>query len=160
MTYRYNVIGSPFGPLTTAVDEGGAVAWLWFGVREPGEGRVLDATATVDVDRQLQEYFERKRRGFDLPLAPKGTDFQKQVWDLLVKIPYGETRSYGQIAREVGRPDAPRAVGRANGTNPIAIIVPCHRVIGSNGTLTGYGGGLPMKESLLKFERGLVSLFD
>ncbi len=160
MTYRYNVIDSPFGPISPAVDENGAVAWIWFGAREPGPGRMIDAKATADVDRQLGEYFERKRQDFDLPLAPKGSEFQHDVWKLLREIPYGETRSYGQLAKELGKPDASRAVGRANATNPIAIIVPCHRVIGTNGTLTGYAGGLEMKDSLLKFERGLVSLFD
>lgn len=101
---------------------------------------------------QLTEYFAGARFQFDLPLAPQGTAFQKSVWQALVEIPYAETRSYADIARRIRRPKAVRAVGAANGRNPIAIIVPCHRVIGSNGTLVGYGGGLPMKQMLLELE--------
>ena len=160
MIYRYHVIDSPVGPLTLAVDETGAVTHLLFGNVTPKVNWTLDPTGTREVEKQLQEYFERKRRSFDLRLAPSGTDFQKQVWKLLQEIPYGETRSYGQLAAQVGNPLASRAVGRANGTNPISIVVPCHRVIGANGTLTGYGGGLPTKQALLSFERGMGSLFD
>jgi len=105
---------------------------------------------------QLDEYFAGERRDFDLPLAPSGTEFQTTVWFALAKIPFGETCSYGELARVVGRPSASRAVGAANGANPISIILPCHRVIGSNGTLTGYGGGLPMKRWLLDHERAFV----
>ncbi len=103
--------------------------------------------------RQLLEYFDGARRDFDLPLAPAGTPFQHRVWDELRRIPYGETISYGELARRIGRPTASRAVGAANGRNPLAIVVPCHRVIGADGTLTGYGGGLPVKETLLAHER-------
>ncbi|MGE5181579.1 MAG: methylated-DNA--[protein]-cysteine S-methyltransferase [Acidobacteriota bacterium] len=113
-----------------------------------GGSAVLARTA-----RQLDEYFAGKRRDFDLPLAPEGTAFQQRVWRELVKIPYGETWSYGELARAIGRPAAARAVGAANGKNPIAIIVPCHRVIGANGTLVGYGGGLPVKSWLLAHEQ-------
>jgi methylated-DNA-[protein]-cysteine S-methyltransferase len=113
------------------------------------EGRSEVLVRTAD---QLAEYFAGTRRVFDLPLAPRGTAFQVMVWRALVKIPFAETRSYGEIARAVGRPAASRAVGAANGRNPIAIIVPCHRVIGSNGDLTGYGGGLPIKRWLLDHE--------
>ena len=102
--------------------------------------------------RQLEAYFARRLRAFDLPLGPQGTDFQKRVWLELEGIRYGETISYGELARRVGNPAASRAVGLANGRNPIPIIIPCHRVIGSNGKLTGYGGGLPIKESLLALE--------
>jgi len=101
---------------------------------------------------QLEEYFAGERRDFDLPLAPKGTGFQQLVWRTLTTIGYAETWSYGQLARAIGRPAASRAVGAANGKNPLAIIVPCHRVIGANGTLTGYGGGLPAKKWLLQHE--------
>jgi len=160
MIYRYHVIDSPVGPLTLAVDETGAVTHLLFGNVTPKVNWTLDPTGTREVEKQLREYFERKRRSFDLRLAPSGTDFQKQIWKLLQEIPYGETRSYGQLAAQVGNPLASRAVGRANGTNPISIVVPCHRVIGANGTLTGYGGGLPTKQALLSFERGMGSLFD
>ena len=103
---------------------------------------------------QLKEYFARRRREFDLPLAPAGTGFQRRVWHALTTIPYGETISYGELARRVGNARACRAVGLANGANPLPIIVPCHRVIGSNGALTGFGGGLPIKRALLGLERG------
>lgn len=106
--------------------------------------------------RQLREYFDGERRDFDLPLAPAGTPFQRRVWDELRRIPYGETISYGELARRIGKPTASRAVGAANGRNPLAIVVPCHRVIGADGTLTGYGGGLPVKESLLAHEQGVA----
>ena len=106
-----------------------------------------------EAKRQLREYFGGERRDFDLPLSPAGTAFQRRVWDELRRIPYGETVSYGELARRIGRPTASRAVGAANGRNPLAIVVPCHRVIGTDGTLTGYGGGLPVKETLLAHER-------
>ncbi len=107
----------------------------------------------VETARQLAEYFAGDRRTFDLPLAPEGTGFQQLVWRALTTIPFGETRTYGQQAQLIKRPSASRAVGAANGKNPIGIIVPCHRVIGSNGTLTGYAGGLAMKQWLLEHER-------
>lgn len=116
-----------------------------------GHGGVLARTAA-----QLTEYFAGERRDFDLPLAPRGTAFQTAVWRALAQIPFGVTCSYGDLARVVGRPSASRAVGAANGKNPIAIILPCHRVIGSNGELTGYGGGLPLKRWLLDHERAGV----
>lgn len=106
---------------------------------------------------QLDEYFRRRRTTFDLPLDMRGTDFQTQVWKMLLRIPYGETRSYGEIARDIGDPKASRAVGLANGKNPIPIVVPCHRVIGSNGKLTGFAGGLHRKALLLELECGLLS---
>jgi methylated-DNA-[protein]-cysteine S-methyltransferase len=105
-----------------------------------------------EVMRQLTAYFAGERMEFDLPLAPEGTEFQRRVWKALGKIPYGETRSYSELARSIGKPAAVRAVGAANGRNPIGIIVPCHRVIGSSGKLVGYGGGLPMKRMLLDLE--------
>jgi methylated-DNA-[protein]-cysteine S-methyltransferase len=116
----------------------------------PTPSRVTGVLA--QTRRQLDEYFAGKRRDFDLPLAPEGTAFQQKVWRALLKIGFGETWSYGQLARSIGRPAASRAVGAANGRNPIAIIIPCHRVIGTNGTLTGYGGGLPTKQWLLGHE--------
>lgn len=155
----YNVIDSPFGALTPVVDQDGALMILHFGEKHP-EGFVHDPSKTSEVDHQLDEYFHKKRTEFDLKMNPKGTEFQHTVWKLLQEIPFGVTRSYGELAKELGQPGASRAVGRANATNPIAIIVPCHRVIGSNGTLTGYAGGLSMKEKLLQFEQGLTgSLF-
>ena len=108
--------------------------------------------------RQLREYFDSERRDFDLPLAPDGTDFQCRVWEELRRIPYGETISYGELARRIGQPTASRAVGAANGRNPLAIVVPCHRVIGTDGTLTGYGGGLPVKQALLALERRVAAI--
>ena len=125
--------------------------------REPDaawrEQRRTLPTALETGKRQLREYFDGKRREFDLPLAPDGTGFQCRVWRELRRIPYGETISYGELARRIGKPTAARAVGAANGRNPLAIVVPCHRVIGADGTLTGYGGGLPVKEALLALER-------
>lgn len=103
--------------------------------------------------RQLDEYFKGKRKSFQVPLEPKGTEFQKSVWNELLKIPYGETSSYGEVARRIGNPKASRAIGMANNRNPISIIIPCHRVIGANGKLVGYGGGLDIKEKLLKLEK-------
>ena len=106
-----------------------------------------------EVMKQLSEYFQGRRTTFDLRLHPKGTPFQLDVWKALLTIPYGETRSYADIARQIGRPTAVRAVGLANGRNPLPIVVPCHRVIGSSGRLVGYGGGLPVKQALLDRER-------
>jgi methylated-DNA-[protein]-cysteine S-methyltransferase len=117
----------------------------------PAGGGALDEAA-----RQLGDYFERRRRHFDLPLDPAGTPFQRRVWEALRKIPYGEIRSYGEIAREVGRPDATRAVGAANGANPLPIVVPCHRVVGADGSLTGFGGGLELKRFLLDLEGAIA----
>ena len=105
-----------------------------------------------DLREQLAQYFAGRRRTFSLKLAPAGTDFQQATWRALVEIPYGETASYAEIARRVGRPAASRAVGAANGANPLPIVVPCHRVIGADGSLTGFGGGLPIKRALLELE--------
>ena len=117
-----------------------------------------DRGAFGDVIAQLEAYFAGKLEEFDVPLAPEGTPFQQKVWKNLCEIPFGETISYGELARRIGNPNASRAVGLANGTNPIPIIIPCHRVIGSNGKLTGYGGGLPIKEKLLALERRQLTL--
>jgi methylated-DNA-[protein]-cysteine S-methyltransferase len=114
--------------------------------------------AFADARDQLGEYFAGTRTRFDLPLVLSGDAFQARVWAELQRIPYGETVSYGHVAREIGRPDAARAVGLANGRNPISVIVPCHRVIGSDGSLTGYGGGLERKRLLLELEQGVLSL--
>lgn len=102
---------------------------------------------------EIKEYLDRKRMIFDIPLLPAGTEFERAVWDALLEIPFGETRTYGQIAERIGRPKACRAVGRANGRNPISILIPCHRVIGAGGALTGYAGGLDMKRELLDIEK-------
>lgn len=149
---RFVVVQSPVGDLTLT-EENGALTGLYFGRRslegEEGLTALLERTS-----RQLEEYFAGKRKQFDLPLSLRGTEFQRQVWAALRDIPYGETRSYGQIAQAVGRPKAVRAVGMANHRNPISIIVPCHRVVGADGSLTGYGGGLENKKFLLALERG------
>ncbi|MFZ3211541.1 MAG: methylated-DNA--[protein]-cysteine S-methyltransferase [Terriglobales bacterium] len=152
-TIHYSRIDSPVGPLLLAVSERGLMA-LEFG-RGDVAGWVESPEKTAPYVRQLEEYFAGRRRGFDLPLDLRGTDFQKRCWQELLKIPHGETRSYAEIARAIGNPAAVRAVGLANGKNPIAIIVPCHRVIGSDGSLTGYGGGLDVKRQLLELEGAL-----
>ena len=120
--------------------------------RPPGEW-LAAATPFAPVIAQLAEYFTGRRRAFDLPLGPEGTAFQRTVWLALREIPYGETRSYAELARSIGKPRASRAVGLANGANPLPIIVPCHRVIGADGSLTGFGGGLDIKRKLLALER-------
>ena len=158
----YRTITSPIGPLLLAGDND-ALRYLLF-VRERDRSRPRrewepDNGRLDDVVKQLTAYFEGKLRRFDVALEPHGTPFQQHVWRALCEIPYGETTSYGAIARKVGNPSA-RAVGLANGSNPIAIIIPCHRVIGSNGSLTGYGGGLPIKKALLDLERGERLLFS
>lgn len=112
-----------------------------------------DHPVLLDAERQLNEYFQGKRKSFSLRLDLIGTQFQNRVWKALLGIPFGETRSYGQLARELGNPRASRAVGAATGRNPISIVVPCHRVVGASGKLTGFAGGLPIKTHLLKFER-------
>jgi methylated-DNA-[protein]-cysteine S-methyltransferase len=141
---------TPFGPAWVRA-ENGALTSFGFGESEQNE------PVSTEFERQIREYFEGSRRIFDLPLAPAGGDFQKRVWAELVRIPFGETITYAELARRVGRPGAARAVGRANATNPIALIVPCHRVIGSNGKLTGYAYGVDLKEKLLAWEQAVVS---
>ncbi|HSC47403.1 MAG TPA: methylated-DNA--[protein]-cysteine S-methyltransferase [Gammaproteobacteria bacterium] len=121
----------------------------------PRKDWVEDARPFREAARQLKAYFDGRLKTFDLPLAPQGTEFQMQVWRALQTIPYGRTWSYGEIARRLGRPEASRAVGAANGQNPIPVIIPCHRVIGADGSLTGFGGGLPIKRRLLTLEGAL-----
>lgn len=147
-------IETPFGPVQAAVNTEGALTELKFGHAGGTENEVGNTT----VVRQLHEYFAGTRKTFELPLAPDGTEFQKRVWAELARIPYGETISYAELARRVGSEGAARAVGRANATNPIAVVVPCHRVIGADGSLTGYAYGVEMKRSLLDFERGQARL--
>jgi len=148
-------IETPFGHVHAAVNAEGALTELKFGPAGLGNG---NGTADAAVGRQLREYFAGERKAFDLPLAPDGTEFQKRVWAELRRIPYGETISYAELARRVGSEDASRAVGRANGANPIAIVVPCHRVIGADGSLTGYAYGVELKRRLLDFETGQTRL--
>ena len=160
MTYCY--IDSPVGRLLVAGDED-AVRRIEFPqdgapVRpEPGWREGLNNPIREAI-RQLHEYFGGTRTVFDLPLAPEGTAFQRTVWRQLQNIPYGETISYGELAKRVGNPKASRAVGAANGCNPLPIVIPCHRVIGANGKLTGFGGGLPTKELLLSLEARTVAV--
>ncbi len=143
---------SPVGRLLLVADED-TLTGLHF--VEAGETNgVPDRGVLRNAVEQMKAYFAGELRGFDVPVAPRGTPFQLGVWRALREIPYGETISYGELARRIGNPKGSRAVGLANGSNPIAIIVPCHRVIGSNGKLTGYGGGLHNKEILLSIERG------
>jgi len=148
MIYRFTydtVLGS-----VTFVEEDGAL--LAITTHRSYEGVIQETALIQEAYRQLTEYLKGERQKFDLPLNPKGTDFQKRVWRALCDIPYGETRSYKQIAEAIGNPKAVRAVGMANNRNPITIVVPCHRVIGADGKLVGYGGGLEMKEFLLRLE--------
>ena len=158
--HHWGVIDTPVGPLAAAIDGAGRLTHLGFSKAEhkriAAEGGERDDKAIAPVARQVTEYFSGHRRSFDFPLAAKGTEFQKQVWAALAKIPFGTTTTYAALAAKVGRPGAFRAVGRANATNPIALIVPCHRVIGTDGTLTGYAGGIPVKQKLLELE-GAIS---
>ena len=150
----YTTCPSPLGQLLLAGDED-ALRALHLPNRHARGGDWVSAEQPfARAVEQLEEYFAGERRTFQLPLAASGTPFEEAVWDALSAIPYGETRSYGEVARAVGRPDRARAVGSANARNPLAIIVPCHRVIGSDGSLTGYGGGLERKQALLALEQG------
>jgi methylated-DNA-[protein]-cysteine S-methyltransferase len=159
---NYTTIDSPVGELLASADTAGRITGLHFidGHRLPARDSkwVRDEEALAPLRHQLEEYFAGELRGFELDLAPSGSPFQLDVWRALCAIPYGETASYGEIATVVGQPGAARAVGGANNRNPIAIVIPCHRVIGANGTLTGYGGGLPRKQQLLALEAGAMVL--
>ena len=156
-------LDSPVGTLTVAATDAGLHAIEFPRNRHPADRRgwtegdhaVIDATAS-----QLRDYFAGRLKGFDLPLAPRGTDFQRAVWMTLAGIGYGETISYAQLAQRVGKPTAMRAVGAANGRNPLPIVLPCHRVIGADGSLTGFGGGLPTKQFLLELEGALRKADD
>ncbi|MBV8331896.1 MAG: methylated-DNA--[protein]-cysteine S-methyltransferase [Candidatus Eremiobacteraeota bacterium] len=156
-----SALSTRFGTLQLAVDDEGYLVEVLLpnrnhrlaadGPFSPAAQRTMAAART-----QLEEYFAHRRRDFDLPLRPAGSPFERRVWARLCAIPYGTTTSYGAIANELGLVNGARAVGRANGANPIAVVIPCHRVIGSDGTLTGYGGGLPLKTSLLELEGALA----
>ena len=158
MTYKFKTMPSPVGALTLVASDAGLTAILWENDR-PGRVKLgameeaPDHPLLIEAERQIRGYFAGERTSFSVPLDFRGTDFQKSVWAALLTIPFGETRSYGEIARQIGRPSASRAVGAANGRNPISIIAPCHRVIGTNGALTGFAGGLAAKEALLGMER-------
>jgi len=157
MALARSTMPSPVGELTLIASETGLVAVLWEN-DDPTRVRLADVQDEADhpvltrTAAQLAEYFAGERRSFDLPLDFRGTDFQKSVWAQLLAIPFGETRSYGEIARNLGNPTASRAIGAANGRNPISIIAPCHRVVGASGSLTGFAGGLETKAFLLKLE--------
>lgn len=154
------VVDTPVGALTL-VGDGRTLSGLYFPdhARHPGIGTFgpRDDQAFAAARAQLAEYFAGERTEFDLPLAPRGNEFQQAVWRLLTTIPYGRTRSYGQLAAQLGDPGLARAVGSANGRNPISIVVPCHRVVGHNGSLTGYAGGLERKAFLLELEQGAAA---
>ena len=166
MSLYYTRIASPVGPLLAA-GPGEVLHCLYFSqgpkAHAPHADWREDAAPFRDLARQLEAYFAGELRRFDLALAPQGTDFQRQVWHYLAGIPYGETRTYGQIAQTLQKPGAARAVGLANGANPLSILLPCHRVIGADGSLTGFGGGMAVKDYLLRLEgvpvREQLSLF-
>lgn len=157
-TLRYDVVQSPIGRLILASD-GASLVGVWMANASPDDANWSCHTGNDDVlaktREELEEYFDGRRRAFDVPLAPNGTEFQRSVWTALTEIPFGTTVSYAELARRVGKEAAIRAVGAANGRNPIPVIVPCHRVIGSDGSLTGFGGGLPRKKWLLQHEKAL-----
>jgi methylated-DNA-[protein]-cysteine S-methyltransferase len=157
----YTQIESPLGPLLLVADDAGLRQILFVNGRHAAQPESLWEKVTApftETVRQLHAYFAGELENFDLQLAPEGTPFQLEVWHRLCVIPYGSTVSYGELASRIGNPKACRAVGLANGSNPIPIVIPCHRVIGSNGKLTGYGGGLPIKEKLLALERRQLRL--
>ena len=153
----FKTMPSPVGELTLVATDEGLVAVLWenddpLRVKTGPLVEANDHPVLLEAERQLNDYFAGKLRKFSLKFHFHGTDFQREVWQALTTIPFGETRSYAQIAKQIGRPKAVRAVGAANGRNPISIMVPCHRVVGSNGTLTGFAGGLEAKQFLLSLE--------
>jgi len=163
MTVRYTIVPSPIDDLLLT-SEGGALTRLHMTPHRGRHGigddwvRDDDERVLAEARRQLDTYFAGNLSAFDLPLDPAGTPFQVQVWQQLTRIPYGQTISYGELARRIENPSASRAVGLANGRNPIAVIVPCHRVIGADGSLTGFGGGLDRKRALLSLEQGVQTL--
>ncbi|MCG7488459.1 methylated-DNA--[protein]-cysteine S-methyltransferase [Vibrio sp. Of14-4] len=155
MSICYTTFNSPLGKMTIQANDDGLMgAWFETQTTQPQDLGKKDPKHPILIltINQLQEYFSHRREMFQLPLAAKGTEFQQQVWQALKTIPYGETWSYQQLAEAIGNPKAVRAVGLANGKNPISVIVPCHRVIGKKGKLTGYAGGLDRKAALLKLE--------
>ena len=156
---RYTTMPSPIGDLLIAGTQDG-IESISMQPAAPGPHWVRDDDVLKEAVAQLEAYFAGELTTFDLPLAPTGSAFQRSVWSALQDIPYGQTESYGTIAERIGRPGAARAVGRANSQNPIAIVVPCHRVIGATGALTGYAGGMERKQALLNLERGAAQLTD
>ena len=151
MNLYFATIDTSIGVLSVVVNGAGALTHVRFGAALP-EGAERDAGRCADAVAQLREYFAGERTEFDLPLAPVGSEFQRRVWDELRRVGYGTTTDYGSLGARIGRPGAARAVGRANALNPIPIVIPCHRVIGAGGSLTGYAGGLEAKRLLLDLE--------
>ena len=147
----YTYVDTPIGAILIAGDEN-AIVEIHFAGAKPQPDWTRHPVALREAANQLRAYFAGERTTFDLPLAPRGTEFQQSVWNALQQIPYGETTTYSKIAERIGRPTAVRAVGAANGANPIPIVIPCHRVIGASGSLTGFGGGLDVKRQLLAME--------
>lgn len=162
MRQFYDTFPTPVGDFSVALNASGAIIATAFGglaeLRErfTADEIVHDPARAADVRREVTEYFTKKRTAFTVPLMPSGTPFQQSVWSALQRIPLGETRSYGQLAAELGKPGASRAIGRANATNPICLIIPCHRVIGGDGSLTGYAFGEDLKRQLLAHESALI----
>jgi methylated-DNA-[protein]-cysteine S-methyltransferase len=162
VTRTHTVTGSPIGPLTPVTEDGALVALFMALPGRPPDAAVLgqrDDASAADVVRQLGEYFSGERTVFDLPLHPSGNELQLAVWRLMAEIPYGETRSYGALARQLGDRTLAQAVGAACGRNPLPVVVPCHRVVGADGSLVGFGGGLPRKRFLLDLEQRAQRLF-
>jgi methylated-DNA-[protein]-cysteine S-methyltransferase len=149
---HWTVMDSPIGPLKLTCDGAALTAIDFSPFDEPDDGRSDDDPVLVEAMRQLDEYFDGVRSEFDVSIEPRGTEFQEEVWSALREIPYGRTATYGEIAEAIGRPSAARAVGAAIGRTPTPILVPCHRVIGADGSLVGYGGGLDRKTTLLGIE--------
>ena len=160
----FQTIDSPVGTLLLAASDAGLHAIEFAENRHPVKRSIDwqegDYPLLARAHLQLDEYFAGTRHVFDLPLSPQGTDFQRKVWNTLASIPYGQTISYAQLAQRIGKPSAMRAVGAANGRNPLPIVLPCHRVIGADGSLTGFGGGLPTKQFLLQLEGALAPAKD
>jgi methylated-DNA-[protein]-cysteine S-methyltransferase len=150
----HNVLSTPFGPIHTSVNQDGALVSLRFASFE-GE---CTPDRTSHADQEILQYIAGERQQFTIPLAPEGSEFQHRIWRILTEIPFGTVRTYGDLAKQIGNPNAARAVGRANATNPIALVVPCHRVIGTSGTLTGFAYGVEIKRQLLEFEGVTLSL--
>ncbi len=159
MTRRWMLLDHEHCPLVLVAEDDKLIR-IHFGRNAPIDSEHVKTDPVLnEATRQLRLYFGGELRDFDLPLDPQGTTFQKQVWNALLAIPHGETRSYSDIAKQIGSPEAVRAVGAANGRNPIPVVIPCHRVIGASGKLTGFGGGLPLKRYLLDHERTCPPLF-